>query len=242
MMLPKKKLQMYWRKFVDTLMAPVSPKNLRLSALLISIYQLVVAHILLFMVLLGLAHAEQMRNILIADIEDQKENGFYSLAPFQNQLRLRNASDLVSVTEILMYILTSVASVYLLSTIALFFGIYKNRSELVLPWLIVELIFIVTAIVLIIWLRSEKFVQIIGGKICYFTICASLLLFDSMMWYVVHCFYQSLRTMNKLREIATVAIPCPPPGSIPFHFRRENMYLGSNGYKHILTESPDGSY
>uniref|UniRef100_A0A1A9Z8W1 Uncharacterized protein n=1 Tax=Glossina pallidipes TaxID=7398 RepID=A0A1A9Z8W1_GLOPL len=228
MMLPKKKLEMYWRKFVDTLMAPVSPKNLRLSALLISIYQLVVAHILLFMVLLGLAHAEQMRNILIADIEDQKENGFYSLAPFQNQLRLRNASDLVSVTEILMYILTSVASVYLLSTIALFFGIYKNRSELVLPWLIVELIFIVTAIVLIIWLRI--------------TICASLLLFDSMMWYVVHCFYQSLRTMNKLREIATVAIPCPPPGSIPFHFRRENMYLGSNGYKHILTESPDGSY
>lgn len=126
------------------------------------------------MVLLGLAHAEQMRNILIADIEDQKENGFYSLAPFQNQLRLRNASDLVSVTEILMYILTSVASVYLLSTIALFFGIYKNRSELVLPWLIVELIFIVTAIVLIIWLRSEKFVQIIGGKICY---CKFRLLF-----------------------------------------------------------------
>lgn len=37
---------------------------------------------------------------------------------------------------------------------------------------------------------------------------------DGIKWYVMHSFYQSLRTMNKLREIATVAIPCPAPGAV----------------------------
>ncbi|XP_036337704.1 uncharacterized protein LOC118747712 [Rhagoletis pomonella] len=242
MLLPQKSPAAHWRCFVDLMMAPVSPKNLRLSAILIGIYQLLVAHLLLFLVLLGLAHAEQMKNMLAMDIEDQKDNGFYDMSPFRNQLRLRTASQLVSVTEMLLYILTAVASVYLLSTIALFAGIFKNRSEFVLPWLVVEFIFIVSAAVLVFWLQNEKFVDIIGGKVYYFMICFTVLLFDCLMWYIIHSFYQRLRTMNKLREIATVAIPCPPPGSIPFHFRRENMYLGSNGYKHILSESPDGNY
>ncbi|XP_011212828.2 uncharacterized protein LOC105232722 [Bactrocera dorsalis] len=242
MLLPEKSPAAHWRSFVDLMMAPVSPKNLRLSAILIGIYQLLVAHLLLFLVLLGLAHAEQMKTMLAMDIEDQKDNGFYDMSPFRNQLRLRTASQLVSVTEMLLYILTAVASVYLLSTIALFAGIFKNRSEFVLPWLVVEFIFIVSAAVLVFWLQNEKFVDIIGGKIYYFMICFTVLSFDCLMWYIIHSFYQRLRTMNKLREIATVAIPCPPPGSIPFHFRRENMYLGSNGYKHILSESPDGNY
>lgn len=117
--------------------------------------------------LLGLAHAEQMKTMLAMDIEDQKDNGFYDMSPFRNQLRLRTASQLVSVTEMLLYILTAVSSVYLLSTIALFAGIFKNRSEFVLPWLVVEFIFIVSAAVLVFWLQNEKFVDIIGGKIYY---------------------------------------------------------------------------
>ncbi|XP_067612666.1 uncharacterized protein Fie [Eurosta solidaginis] len=242
MLLPQKSPAAYWRYFVDLMMAPVSPKNLRLSAILIGIYQLLVAHLLLFLVLLGLAHAEQMKTMLAMDIEDQKDNGFYDMSPFRNQLRLRTASQLVSVTEMFLYISTGVASIYLLSTIALFAGIFKNRSEFVLPWLVVEFIFNVSAVILVFGLRNERFVEIIGGKFYYFMICFTVILFDFLMWCIIHVFYQSLRTMNKLREIATVAIPCPPPGSIPFHFRRENMYLGSNGYKHILSEAPDGNY
>ncbi|XP_037934237.1 uncharacterized protein LOC119668835 [Teleopsis dalmanni] len=240
MLVTAKSVAAKWRAFVDILMAPVSPKNLRLSAILIGIYQLLVAHILLFLLLLGLANAEQMKTMLAMDIEDQKDNGFYDMSPFSNQLRLQTASELVSVTETFLYILTAVAAVYLLSTISLFAGIFNNRSEFVLPWLVVEFIFIVSATVLVFLLQNGKFVEFIGGKIMYFTICFAVLVFDSLMWYIVHSFYQSLRTMNKLREIATVAIPCPPPGAIPF--RRENMYLGSNGYKHILTENPDGNY
>ncbi|XP_017477638.1 PREDICTED: uncharacterized protein LOC108367521 isoform X1 [Rhagoletis zephyria] len=167
MLLPQKSPAAHWRCFVDLMMAPVSPKNLRLSAILIGIYQLLVAHLLLFLVLLGLAHAEQMKNMLAMDIEDQKDNGFYDMSPFRNQLRLRTASQLVSVTEMLLYILTAVASVYLLSTIALFAGIFKNRSEFVLPWLVVEFIFIISAAVLVFWLQNEKFVDIIGGKVYY---------------------------------------------------------------------------
>lgn len=232
----------FWRRAIDTLLAPISPKNLRLSAILIAIYQLLVAHVMLFIVLLGLAHAEQMKNMLALDIEDQKEYGFYDLTPFPNQMRLKTASQLVSVTEVLLYILTAISSVYLLSCLALFAGVFKNRSEFILPWLVVEFIFIIMTMVATFWCQNEKFVSLIGGKFQYFSICFGFILFDSIIWYITHSFYQSLRQMNKLTEIATVAIPCPPPGSIPFHFRRENMYLGSNGYKHILSEAPDGNY
>ena len=122
---------------------------------------------MIFLVLLGLAHAEQMRNMLQLDIEDQKDNGFYDLIPYHNESRLRSASQLVNVTEIVLYIVTAIVTLYLISTLTLFAGVYKNRSEFVLPWLVVEFIFIVSAMVLMCWLQNEKFVQAIGGKMFY---------------------------------------------------------------------------
>lgn len=122
---------------------------------------------MIFLVLLGLAHAEQMKNMLQLDIKDQRENGFYDLTPYHNESRLRSASELVNVTEILLYVTTAIVSVYLLSTLLLFAGVYKNRSEFVLPWLIIEFLFILSAAVLMLWLQNEKFVVLIGGKIPY---------------------------------------------------------------------------
>lgn len=45
--------------------------------------------------------------------------------------------------------------------------------------------------------------------------------------------------MKKLTEVAVVPIPCPPPEAIPqipYYYRRENMYVGDGGYKHLLSE------
>lgn len=227
--------------------------------------------------LLGLAHAEQMCHVLELDILDQKDNGFYNMSPFHNDLVLQTAAQLADATENVLYFLAGVSGTYALSCIALFFGVYKNRPGLIIPWLVVEFLLMVALGVLVFMLRDMKIVQLLGGQVPYckllrflfqhlfnliifspVIVCYSLICMDYCKWYVMHSFYQSLRTMNKLREIATVAIPCPAPGAvslrsfcilttnliqtfqIPYHFQREHMYLGSNGYKHILTESPDG--
>lgn len=63
---------------------------------------------------------------------------------------------------------------------------------------------------------------------------------NSIIWYVILAYYLTLLHMNKLTEVATVPIPCPKPGTkIPYCYRKENMYLGSGGYKHLLTENPN---
>ncbi|EDV39909.1 uncharacterized protein Dana_GF24229 [Drosophila ananassae] len=228
------------RRIWESLMSPISPRNLRTTALLTSIYQLLISLCALFLVLLGLAHAEQMCHVLELDILDQKDNGFYNMSPFHNDLVLQTAAQLADATENVLYFLAGVSGTYALSCIALFFGVYKNRPGLIIPWLVVEFLLMVALGVLVFMLRDMKIVQLLGGQVPYFIVCYSLICMDYCKWYVMHSFYQSLRTMNKLREIATVAIPCPAPGAIPYHFQREHMYLGSNGYKHILTESPDG--
>ncbi|KAH8366142.1 hypothetical protein KR093_009696 [Drosophila rubida] len=228
------------RRIWEMMMSPISPRNLRTTALLTSIYQMLIAHSILFVVLLCLAHAEQMRHLLDLDIVDQKDSGFYNMSPFHNDMRLKTAAQLADATENALYVLASITVMYCLSTIVLFFGVYKNKPSLIIPWLVFEFLGVIAVAVFIFMLKDTKLPMIFGGQVPYFIICYSLLCMDGVKWYVMHSFYQSLRTMNKLREIATVAIPCPAPGSIPYQFRREHMYLGSNGYKHILTESPDG--
>ncbi|KAH8394976.1 hypothetical protein KR215_003185 [Drosophila sulfurigaster] len=228
------------RRIWEMMMSPISPRNLRTTALLTSIYQLLIAHSILFVVLLCLAHAEQMRLLLDLDIADQKDSGFYNMSPFHNDMRLKTAAQLADATENALYVLASITIVYALSTIALFFGVYKNKPGLIIPWLVMEFLGVIAAGVFVFMLKDTKLPMIFGGQCLYFVVSYSLLCMDAVKWYVMHSFYQSLRTMNKLREIATVAIPCPAPGTIPYQFRREHMYLGSNGYKHILTESPDG--
>ncbi|EDW68900.1 uncharacterized protein Fie [Drosophila virilis] len=242
MLLPKVKTGGIWscRQLWDLLMSPISPRNLRTTALLTSIYQMLIAHAILFMVMLCLSHAEQMRHLLDLDILDQKDSGFYNMSPFHNDMRLKTAAQLADATENALYVLAGITIAYALSTVSLFFGVFKNKPGLIIPWLVFEFLGLIALAVFVFMLKDTKLTMIFGGQDSYFIICYTLICIDGIKWYVMHSFYQSLRTMNKLREIATVAIPCPAPGAVPYQFRKEHMYLGSNGYKHILTESPDG--
>lgn len=106
--------------------------------------------------------------MLDADTEDEIENGFYyGSIPFQNQMRLRNASDLVHIIEITIYVLTASAFVYLICIISLVIGVYKNRPRFMVPWLIVEVFGIVSLTIIVFWLQDQKFVELIGGKLFY---------------------------------------------------------------------------
>lgn len=164
-----------------------------------------------------------------------------------------------SVTLILLYIATAIATIYLFSCIGLFFGTLKNRAELMLPWLVLDLIGFLLTIALLIMSSGYIVVDIVGPfiycKISNFypafqelnfrftgSFCCSILLFDIVIWFVVHAFYLTLCKMKKLNESAMIPIPpCPPPNStIPkYYYSSEKIQLNGGDYKHLLTENVD---
>lgn len=91
--------------------------------------------------LLALTHAEEMINILIVDIADQKEREEYYEMPMNargvsmNQVRFKTASKLATGTLTILYVCTGLAAVYVLACLGLMFGTIRYRSELMLPWL-----------------------------------------------------------------------------------------------------------
>lgn len=121
--------------------------------------------------LLSLSHAEEMTTILGADIEDQRERQEYLDLPTNskgeslNQIRFNTASHLASVTLIMLYIGTAVASIYLLSCLGLLIGTVKNRSELLLPWLVLDLIGALLVVSVAIVGSNDQIFQYTGGKI-----------------------------------------------------------------------------
>lgn len=160
-------------KWVDCFQ--VSPKNLRLSAIIISIYEIVsrnifsptlnnlyrlsnmnlifcakiqmIAHVIMFVMLLGLINAEKAQKLLMEDIEDQKEMEDYYYYPAVNNrgdtldiVRLNSATKLASSTVFKLTVGTGIATVYLLVCLGLFAGVVKNRANLIVPWMIFDVI------------------------------------------------------------------------------------------------------
>lgn len=61
-------------------------------------------------------------------------------------------------------------------------------------------------------------------------------------WQTMYDLYTYLQDANKKTKSATVAIPYAAKGKIPYHFCKENMYLGSGGHKHTLVDKCDPNY
>lgn len=104
------------------------------------------SHLILFVILLALTHAEQIINVLIVDMADQKEREEYyeltinSKGETLNQVRFNNASVLASTTLTILYICATFASLYLITCIGFLMGVIKHRPELMIPWLTVNLV------------------------------------------------------------------------------------------------------
>uniref|UniRef100_A0A336LTB6 CSON000734 protein n=1 Tax=Culicoides sonorensis TaxID=179676 RepID=A0A336LTB6_CULSO len=223
------------------------PRNLRISALLVAIYQVLIAHFLLFVMLLGLVHAEEMSTILSADIADHKEQEEYYFIPTLstgeslNTVRFKSASHLAFVTLVILYIGTSISVIYLLSCLGLLIGTLRKRAELMLPWLILDSIGAILVLAVMVAAANSEFnvLYYSGGEIQYWIFCGIMTTFNLVIWLIVQAYYKTLRQMNKMRHVAAVPIPMPPVprnDKIPYHYRKENMYLGENGLKHYVTD------
>lgn len=117
-----------------------------------------IAHVVMFVMLLGLINAEKAQKLLLDDIEDQKEMEDYYYYPAVNNrgetldiLQLNYATKLASGTIFKLTIGTVIATIYLLVCLSLFTGVLKNRTHLIVPWMIFDvLVFIVINSVLVV--------------------------------------------------------------------------------------------
>lgn len=221
----------------------ISIKNLRIYVIMVAIYQVLVSHVLLFIFALALAHAEEMMGILIVDIADQKEREEYYEMPMNNkgeslnQVRFKTASQLATGTLTILYGCAVLAAVYVIASLSLLVGTLKYRSELMVPWLVFHMFGGLSVLVLTIVYADPFGYALVGEcKLFYWVIIIALALFDLSHTVVTYRLYLTLKTLNKLTKSATVAIPCPEPGSAPYHYRKENMYIGDGGHKHLLSE------
>uniref|UniRef100_A0A182SRG1 Uncharacterized protein n=1 Tax=Anopheles maculatus TaxID=74869 RepID=A0A182SRG1_9DIPT len=279
-------------RVIETIMMPLSPKYLRVTAILIAIYKVLTAHVFLFVMLLGLAHAEEMSTILQMSIADQKDSEYIWTTSEQeesiNEWRFKSAERLASgkirvvktrrqpfmcyakrdgfsfaVTLCMLYIGTTVATIYVLSCLGLLIGTLRNRHEFFIPWMVVNFFgtLAIGSVVLACGCNESTYQYV--AKWEYWGFCAIMIIFNVTVWGVIRQFYKNLVHMTKLREVAIVAIPCPAapastgtdsgtcasskcktgtPVPPPYHYRKENMHLSDGGLKHILFDANEANY
>lgn len=118
-----------------------------------------VAHVIMFVMLLGLINAEKAQKLLLEDIDDQKEMEDYYYYPAINNrgetldiVRLNSATKLASSTIFKLTVGTVIATIYLLACLSLFAGVIKNRAHFILPWMIFDVVisFVINSILLVV--------------------------------------------------------------------------------------------
>uniref|UniRef100_A0A182VBH7 Uncharacterized protein n=1 Tax=Anopheles merus TaxID=30066 RepID=A0A182VBH7_ANOME len=259
-------------RIIEAVNLPLSPKYLRVTAILIAIYKVLTAHVFLFVMLLGLAHAEEMSTILQMSIADQKDGEYIWTTSEQeesiNEWRFKSAEKLASVTLCVLYIGTTVATIYVLSCLGLLIGTLRNRHEFFIPWMVVDFFgtLAIGSVVLACGCNDSTYQYVAEWE--YWGFCTIMFIFNATVWCVIRLFYKNLVHMTKLREVAIVAIPCPAavpptangactntttntstttntgkcPNGIPHHYRKENMHLSDGGLKHILFDANEANY
>lgn len=134
-----------------------------------------------------------------------------------------------------MYTAFAISCIYALSSLFLLFGITRNRPQMMLPWLIVDMVgVLLTMDLMFLFSHGCSIMEFIGGSRNYWFICGAILTFDIFTWFIIHAFYLTLCRMKKLNECAVIPIPCPAPGaflgkspysSYQHHFSEKNEML-----------------
>lgn len=131
-------------------------------------------------------------------------------------------SHILTATLLVMYAASAVSAIYALSSFCLMFGITRNRSELLLPWLIVDMVgVLLTMDLMLLFSHGCSVISFIGGIINYWILCGAILAFDIVTWFIVHAYYLTLCRMKKLNECAVIPIPCP---AAPHYYQRPPNY------------------
>ncbi|XP_055676758.1 uncharacterized protein LOC129786022 [Lutzomyia longipalpis] len=210
-------------------------KKFKILSLIVAIYQSILSFCVLIFVILSLKHAVEIFQLLEDDIKDEKEMNENTVMPHSvgdsiNLIRFKSAEKLSKLTLVVLYVVAAIIVPYTFSCIVLFMGILKNRRHLFIPYLILNFIvyFVIISYFLYEGINSYRFSVVVQ----YWYIGFIIGVLDITNWFIVRRYYGFLQRADKytsqLVESATV--------KIPFHYKKENTYLGNGGYKHYLTD------
>ncbi|XP_072931877.1 uncharacterized protein [Epargyreus clarus] len=165
--------------------------SLRQGTILIAAHQITLFSFVLIILLICLTHVGKVLTLLHDDMEDDAERrGFYEVnyrnqmtfhegdvISTNNQRRFAKAQHLASVTVIILYTSTILASIYLMCCISLLHGAIKYKREYMLPWVIASCVSITPFMAAMILGDSyPNIVDIYGGHNYYRFICVFLML------------------------------------------------------------------
>lgn len=147
------------------------------------------------MMLLGLTHAEEMINILIVDIADQKEREEYYEMPMNakgesmNQVRFKTASQLATGTLTILYGCATLAATYVFACLGFLFGTLKYRSELMVPWLVLHLIGGFVVLVLEVVYADPYGYDLTGGSVLVYCKCVKYYIIYVVFFVYIQFFF-----------------------------------------------------
>lgn len=127
----------------------------------------------MFLVVMGLLHAEEMINILVVDIADQKDREEYYELPMHangetmNQVRFKTATQLAASTLSILYACSIVVGVYMVCCLCLLCGTIRYRSQMLVPWLVVNSILCVASILGAIEIRECVLKYLLDNELVY---------------------------------------------------------------------------
>ncbi|XP_069691347.1 uncharacterized protein Fie [Periplaneta americana] len=169
--------------------------TLRQGTMLIAVIELLVSAIILFLLLLGSAHAQEIAAMLEADIEengggnsgyqDTEDASVYAVPPHHannNEMRLHKGQHVALVMIIALYTAIAMVTIHLVSCTLLLYGSIMHVRQCLLPWLsvvVIGLVFSLASLLVCIVLgHGTATILLVTGLFIHLRLCLLLVVFS----------------------------------------------------------------
>ncbi|PSN34862.1 hypothetical protein C0J52_18213 [Blattella germanica] len=168
--------------------------TLRQGTMLIAVIELLVSAIMLFLLLLGSAHAQEIAAKLEADIEengggpyhlDSEDASVYAMPPHHysnNEIRLHRGQHVALVMIIALYTTIAMVTIHLISCMLLLYGSIMHVRQFLLPWLSVVMIGLVfslaSLLVCVVLGHGRATILLVTGLFIHLRLCLLLVVFS----------------------------------------------------------------
>ncbi|XP_059474949.1 uncharacterized protein LOC132196381 [Neocloeon triangulifer] len=202
--------------------------SLRQGCIIIAVVQLFLSAVVLFLLTLGMAHAQDMAAILAADMEETAmhedptsllyspaNDGLAGPARSHNEEQLLKAENLATVIISCMYTSMALAAVKLVACILLLYGTLMRHRQCLLPWacvVLAEMVLVFSGLVTCLAVGGGHHITVV------FAIGTIYLMILFYLWTAVVSFYKQLCLQETLHGSVrqVTAADAPAKGYLQF--------------------------
>ncbi|EEB11166.1 conserved hypothetical protein [Pediculus humanus corporis] len=174
--------------------------SLRQGTLLIAIIELSLTSFMLFLLLLGITHVQDIIETVEDDLEQLEESNWVvgqlqglSVYFNNNEQKMLSGQNLASLMMVLVYTGLIVTCIHFISCVLLLYGAIRNIPQFLLPWTLTVLFSIIIGCS---FLFILIFVPLQGCNIGFHVSGAFLLTIELYAWLVVFSYYRELKTQE----------------------------------------------